>query len=384
MPTTPPPMIITVAAAHAGHAAEQDAAAADRLLEHEGPGLRGDLAGDLAHRRQQRQPAVRVLDGLVGDAGRARVAQARASSGVRREVQVGEEHLARRAAARPPPAAAPSPSGPCPPRRTPPRRRARCARPAPRTASSSIELPSPAPDWISTSWPRSVSSRHAGRGERDAVLVRLDLGRDADLHAAHRGSARPSDSAITRTRRAAPARGTGPRARCSARAAARRARRSARARAAAPPRRPGAGRDDAAAEAPLLARPVTARTRPVRPAVARRPRPRGRTRCSADGGHVPRAVRAAPASGGRARQLAQPLEQRGRQRQPEARLAAAEAVAEGAQLGVQRVDRLRRVRSARRSRPRRRLDSGSISTRRRRRAATTGASVSSSISVRSA
>ena len=56
MPTTPPPMTITFAGRHAGHAAEQDPAAAERLLEHERARLRGDLARDLAHRRQQRQP----------------------------------------------------------------------------------------------------------------------------------------------------------------------------------------------------------------------------------------------------------------------------------------------------------------------------------------
>ena len=44
---------------HARNAAEQDAAAAERLLEHERAGLRGDLAGDLAHRREQRQAARR-------------------------------------------------------------------------------------------------------------------------------------------------------------------------------------------------------------------------------------------------------------------------------------------------------------------------------------
>ena len=56
MPTTPPPMTITFAGGDARHAAEQHAAAAERLLEHERAGLGGDLARDLAHRRQQRQP----------------------------------------------------------------------------------------------------------------------------------------------------------------------------------------------------------------------------------------------------------------------------------------------------------------------------------------
>ena len=39
----------------AGDAAEQDAAPAHRLLEEEGAGLGRDPAGDLAHRREQRQ-----------------------------------------------------------------------------------------------------------------------------------------------------------------------------------------------------------------------------------------------------------------------------------------------------------------------------------------
>ena len=52
-------MTMTLPAATPGHAAEQQAAAAERLLEHERAGLRGDLARDLAHRRQQRQPPAR-------------------------------------------------------------------------------------------------------------------------------------------------------------------------------------------------------------------------------------------------------------------------------------------------------------------------------------
>ena len=95
MPTTPPPMTITLRRRHARHAAEQDPAAAERLLEHERARLRGDLARDLAHRREQRQPAARVLDRLVGDARRARVDQPLRQLGVGREVQVGEQRVAR-------------------------------------------------------------------------------------------------------------------------------------------------------------------------------------------------------------------------------------------------------------------------------------------------
>ena len=107
MPTAPPPITITFAGGDAGDAAEQDPAAAERLLEHERAGLGGDLAGDLRHRRQQRQPALAVLDRLVGDAGRAGLAEALGQLRGRGEVQVGEEGLARRAAARPPAAGAP-------------------------------------------------------------------------------------------------------------------------------------------------------------------------------------------------------------------------------------------------------------------------------------
>jgi len=79
---------------HTGHAAEQDAAPAERLLQHEGAGLGGDLAGDLTHRRQQRQPSARVLDGLIGHAGGAGAAEAAGLLGVGREVQEREQQLA--------------------------------------------------------------------------------------------------------------------------------------------------------------------------------------------------------------------------------------------------------------------------------------------------
>ena len=82
-----------LAGGHAGHAAEQQAAAAERLLEHERAGLRGDLARDLAHRREQRQAAQVILDGLVGDARRAAGDEPLRLLGVGREVQVGEEGL---------------------------------------------------------------------------------------------------------------------------------------------------------------------------------------------------------------------------------------------------------------------------------------------------
>ena len=58
-PTAPPPITITFAAATPGTPPSRMPAAAEGLLEVERPGLRGDLARDLAHRRQQRKAAMR-------------------------------------------------------------------------------------------------------------------------------------------------------------------------------------------------------------------------------------------------------------------------------------------------------------------------------------
>jgi hypothetical protein len=77
----------------AGHAAEQHAAAAERALEEERAGLRGDLPGHLAHRGEQREPPVLVDDGLIGDAGGARLHEALRELRVRREMQVGEQQV---------------------------------------------------------------------------------------------------------------------------------------------------------------------------------------------------------------------------------------------------------------------------------------------------
>ena len=52
---------------HARHAAEQNAAALERPFQKLRPLLNAHAAGHLAHRRQQRQPALVVADGLVGD-----------------------------------------------------------------------------------------------------------------------------------------------------------------------------------------------------------------------------------------------------------------------------------------------------------------------------
>ena len=76
---------------HAGDAAEEDPAAAVRLLERPGAHLRREPAGDLAHRREQRQAAVGGLDRLVGDPGDAGVDQRPRQRLVRGDVEIREE-----------------------------------------------------------------------------------------------------------------------------------------------------------------------------------------------------------------------------------------------------------------------------------------------------
>ena len=82
----------------AGHAAEQQAAAAERLLEEVRARLDGEPAGDLRHRREQRQRAARRLDRLVGDRGDARVDERARQRLVGGDVQVREEVSPRGAA----------------------------------------------------------------------------------------------------------------------------------------------------------------------------------------------------------------------------------------------------------------------------------------------
>ena len=109
-------------------------------------------------------------------------ARPRVSSGRGGQVQVGEQHLARRQ-----PLVLPverllhlehhlrvAPR-PC--------RRRRSTRPAARYSSSLIALPSPAPVSIRTSCPRRTSSMTPAVVSATRVLVRLDLLRDADPHA---------------------------------------------------------------------------------------------------------------------------------------------------------------------------------------------------------
>ena len=361
MPTTPPPMIITVAAATPGHAAEQDAAPAERLLEHERARLRGDLAGDLAHRREQRQAAVaRPRRSRRRCRSRPTRTAPRVSSAVGGEVQVGEEHL-------------PGPQqldllglrlldlqhhvGLAEHRRGV-GHDARALRLVIVVGDRAALAGAGLDEHLVAALGQLA---HAGGRERDAVLVGLDLGGDADLHRAPPlPVARPSRP---RTRcRGARARGTGRRARRSARAAARRAPRSG-------PR--ASSRTAAAAGAPVETTPPPRPHRshgrgdgahPHRASRRRKPRRRAPRRCWRRAG-APPPRRPRSRSGGARASSRSALEQRRRQRQPEARLAGSRscrrrcAARSAACRSCRRADRLAEVDR------RRRRCSGSISTR---------------------
>ncbi len=79
---------------NAGHAAEQHAATPLRLLQAVGAGLDRHPAGHLRHRRQQRQPAARAGDRLIGDAHRARCDEILGLLGIGGEMEIGVEDLA--------------------------------------------------------------------------------------------------------------------------------------------------------------------------------------------------------------------------------------------------------------------------------------------------
>ncbi len=108
VPATPPPRITTLAAGTPGTPPEQNTDPALLLFQAMGADLHRHPAGDLAHRRQQRQAAARVGHGLVGDRDRTRPPdQLSRQPLIRRQVQVGEENLV--AAQRPPLRAAAAP-----------------------------------------------------------------------------------------------------------------------------------------------------------------------------------------------------------------------------------------------------------------------------------
>ncbi len=92
-PTTPPPRIDDLRGIHAGHAAQQHAEPAVRLLEVVRAGLHGHPARDLRHRRQQRQSPRGRRHGLVGDADGAARDEILRLVRIGREMQVGEQDL---------------------------------------------------------------------------------------------------------------------------------------------------------------------------------------------------------------------------------------------------------------------------------------------------
>ncbi len=81
-----------VAGLDTGRPREKDTPPAERLLEEVRRCLRSEPARDLAHRGEQRQPAVVGLDGLVGDGGDPAVRQRARERLVRGDVEVREEH----------------------------------------------------------------------------------------------------------------------------------------------------------------------------------------------------------------------------------------------------------------------------------------------------
>ena len=74
------------------HAAEQQAAPAERLLEEVRARLRRKPARDLAHRREQRQPPVVGLDRLVGDRRDAALHERPRERLVGGDVEIREQH----------------------------------------------------------------------------------------------------------------------------------------------------------------------------------------------------------------------------------------------------------------------------------------------------
>ena len=80
---------------NAGHAAHQHAASARRTAQCNGSGFDRKAAGDFAHRREQRKPAVGIGYGFVGDGGCARCHQAAGLLWIGSEMEIGEQDLVR-------------------------------------------------------------------------------------------------------------------------------------------------------------------------------------------------------------------------------------------------------------------------------------------------
>ena len=82
-----------ITALHAGHAAQQNAAAAIGLLQVLCAFLSGHTAGDLTHRSQAGQSAVTTHDGLVSDSSDLSIHQSLGQRGICSQMQVGiEDH----------------------------------------------------------------------------------------------------------------------------------------------------------------------------------------------------------------------------------------------------------------------------------------------------
>ena len=81
--------------ANAGDAAHEHAASAGRAAQRNRGSFDGQTAGNLAHRRKQRQAAIRVGHGLVGNGRGARCHQAAGLLRIRCQVKIGEENLVR-------------------------------------------------------------------------------------------------------------------------------------------------------------------------------------------------------------------------------------------------------------------------------------------------
>jgi hypothetical protein len=80
---------------HTRHAAQQDAAAAGRLLEVLGAHLYRHASRHFAHWSEQRQRSVRLTNGLVGDPVDSRSQHPVRQVWQRRQVQIGKENQAR-------------------------------------------------------------------------------------------------------------------------------------------------------------------------------------------------------------------------------------------------------------------------------------------------
>src|SRR3989454_9767581 len=79
---------------HAGHPAQQDAAASLRPLQVVRSNLHRQPPGDLAHRPEDREASVRAFHGFVSDGEHPPIQQGFGQGPVGREMEIGEEGLA--------------------------------------------------------------------------------------------------------------------------------------------------------------------------------------------------------------------------------------------------------------------------------------------------